>query len=109
MRRQYSVKPGKASSVVGFITGLLFVGIGLVVVIPGAGLFGVLWTAVAAMICALNGINLFSKKGISTHHVVVEDVDSVDKRLEHVRSLYQQGLITPEEYEAKRKELLDEL
>ena len=73
-------------------------------------LFGLLWTGVAVAICVMHGINLFSKKGIATHEVIVDDADaSVAQRLEEVRALYEQGLITQAEYEAKRKELLDQL
>ena len=58
----------------------------------------------------MHGINLFSKKGISTHELIVDDADrSVEQRLEQVRALYEQGLITQAEYEEKRKELLDQL
>ena len=110
MRRRLSVKPGKAPSAMGFIVGLAFVFIGIVVVIPSAGVFGLLWTGVAAAICVMHGINLFSKKGISTHEVIMDDTDrSAAQRLEEVHALYQQGLITQEEYESKRKELLDQL
>ena len=40
--KKYSVRPPKYQSLVGFIVGILFVLIGLVAVIPGAGVFGVL-------------------------------------------------------------------
>lgn len=40
----------------------------------------------------------------------MDDADrSVEQRLEQVRALYEQGLITQAEYEEKRKELLDQL
>lgn len=110
MRRRVSVKPGKGPSAMGFVVGLAFVVLGVVVVIPNAGLFGLLWTGAAVAICVMHGVNLFSKKGIATHEVIVDDADaSVAQRLEEVRALYEQGLITQAEYEAKRKELLDQL
>lgn len=110
MRRRVSVKPGKGPSALGFVVGLVFMVIGVTVVIPSAGLFGLLWTGVAIAICVMHGINLFSKKGISTHELIVDDADrSVEQRLEQVRALYEQGLITQAEYEEKRKELLDQL
>lgn len=110
MRRRVSVRPGKTPSAMGFVVGLAFVALGVVVVIPNAGLFGLLWTGVAAAICVTHGINLFSKKGVATHEVIVDDGDaSVAQRLEEVHALYEQGLITQAEYEAKRKELLDQL
>ena len=39
MRRRVSVKPGKGPSAMGFVVGLAFVVLGVVVVIPNAGLF----------------------------------------------------------------------
>ena len=103
MRRRVSVKPGKGPSSIGFVVGLAFVVLGVVVVI-------LLWTGVAVAICVMHGINLFSKKGIATHEAIVDDADaSMAQRLEEVRALYEQGLITQAEYEAKRKELLDQL
>ena len=43
-KKSVKVKPGKTQSKIGFVAGILFVLIGLVVVIPTFGLFGVVWT-----------------------------------------------------------------
>ena len=115
MRRNIKVKPGKAQSTMGFVTGLIFVGIGLFVVIPVFGPFGIFWTLIAVAITVTNGINAFGKKGVASHEIVVEDGrseeerSSVEQRLEEARSLYDRGLITKEEYEAKRAEILKDL
>lgn len=115
MRRNIKVKPGKAQSTMGFVTGLIFVGIGLFVVIPVFGPFGIFWTLIAVAITVTNGINAFGKKGVASHEIVVEDGrseeerSSAEQRLEEARSLYDRGLITKEEYEAKRAEILKDL
>ena len=118
--KRIRVRPGKASSTVGFIMGLIFVGIGICFAIPFAGLFGVFWTAIAVAITVLNGVNAFGKRGVATHEIVIDGeniTDSIDfsqnqeikTRLANLQDLYESRLITAEEYEQKRKEILDEV
>ena len=64
-------------------------------------------------LCDKNG---FSNEGIATHEIVIEDgVESsdtgedIEAKLIKLSSLYEQRLITKEEYDEKRKQLLDEL
>ena len=115
MRRNIKVRPGKTQSIMGFVVGLVFVGIGLFVVIPVFGPFGIFWTLIAVAITVTNGINAFGKKGVASHEIVVEDGrseeerSSAEQRLEEARSLYDRGLITKEEYEAQRAEILKDL
>ena len=58
--KRIKVKPGKTQSKMGFIVGILFVVLGVFVVIPTFGLFGLIWTGVAAMIAFMNYKNGFS-------------------------------------------------
>ena len=115
MRRNIKVKPGKTQSAMGFTVGIIFVGIGLFVVIPIFGPFGIFWTLIAVAITVTNGMNAFGKKGVASHEIVVEDdsgggdAPSAEQRLEEARTLYDRGLITKEEYEAKRAEILRDL
>ena len=130
-RKQIEIKPGKGPSGAGFLGGLIFCVIGLFVVIPIFGAFGILWTLVAAVITVFHGMNLFSEKGMASYQVSIEDggeaeengskedhgetaagqeaVSSVEERLLQLRRLYEDRLITAEEYEVKRKEILEEL
>lgn len=130
-RKQIDIKPGKGPSSAGFLGGLIFCVIGLFVVIPVFGGFGILWTLVAAVITVFHGVNLFSEKGIASYQVSIEDgseaekngmkedpgrtaggqeaASSVEERLLQLRSLYEDRLITAEEYEAKRKEILEDI
>ena len=68
--KRIKVKPGRRQSMVGFFAGIVFCLIGLFVVIPGAGLFGVFWTLLAVVITVSNGMNTFSDKGPSSHEII---------------------------------------
>lgn len=132
MSKNIKVKPGKGQSMTGFIGGLIFCAIGLFIVIPTFGAFGILWTLFAVVITVMNGMNAFSDKGIPTHEITIEDETgdpvaqtealssvssnavrkakgSVEERLLKVDDLYQRGLISSEEREQKRKEILNEI
>ena len=123
--KKVKVKPGKEQSKVGFIVGLIFVLIGLIVVIPTFGVFGIFWTVVAAFIAYSHYKNGFTDEGFPTHEIIIDeeelagmrecagtkdfDGESIEERLKTLASLYDQGLISGEEYEAKRKEILSEI
>lgn len=131
--KRIKVKPGKAQSKAGFGVGIIFLLIGCFIVIPTFGLFGIFWTAVAGVITFMNYKNAFSDEGIVTHEIIVDedsdrgddvgagntyarnagygspvDGNDIEAKLKKLESLYNQGLINHEEYEAKRKEFLDE-
>ena len=111
------------------IVSVFFVIIGVTFVIPNAGLFGVVWTLVAVCFVVMGVFNLVRKNGLA--HRVGYDVDtdveqsivglmedvaessgpaaSVQERLEQLNALYEQQLITKEEYDAKRKDILSDL
>lgn len=127
MARKIRVRPGKGQSMLGFLVGLGFCGIGIFLVMPTMGVFGVLWTGMAAAITVMNGINAFSDRGVSSHEILIEE-DRLDEiaeepkgpdpadlrrdielRLQAAEELYQAGTITKEEYEAKRQEILKAL
>ena len=61
-RKRVTYRPSKAGSVFGGVAGIIFVGIGLFVVIPTFGPFGVLWTLLAAGITAASFYQAFGKK-----------------------------------------------
>ena len=125
-RRRIRVRPGKAASLVSFVVGIAFVVIGLVAVIPMAGPFGLLWTGVAVAITVMNGVNAFGKKGVASMEIETEEPEAapaeeethdhipsmaldVRERLEQLKDLREAGLITGEEYETKREEILRDL
>ena len=126
-RKRVRVKPGKAQSTVSFVVGLAFVLVGLVMVVPTFGPFGLLWTGVAVAITVINGLNAFGKKGVPTMEIYSEEEDEVpspareghdhipstalttQERLEQLQTLKEAGLLTDEEYRNKREEILREL
>ena len=127
-RRRVRVKPGKAQSTMGFVVGIVFVLIGLFMVIPVFGLFGLLWTGMAVAITVVNGLNAFGKKGVPTMEIYSEEEDdevpsparedhdhipstalTTQERLEQLQTLKEAGLLTDEEYRNKREEILREL
>ncbi len=116
-RKRIKVQPSKAQSKFGFIVGILFVLIGLVVAIPNFGLFGVVWTGVAALIAFIHFKNGFTADGVSMHEIVIEEEketierpkeENIEEKLIKLDSLYKRKLISKEEYEKKRREMLDE-
>ena len=108
MRRRMRYRPSRANCIFGGIVGIIFTCIGLFVAIPTAGAFGVLWTLIA-----------MAAGKVSAGSWSIEEEDegrdgapggkSAQDRLTELRSLYDRGLISREEYEAKRKEILEEL
>jgi hypothetical protein len=99
----------------GMIVGIIFVGIGLVVVIPTFGPFGLFWTLVAVAITVFNAINVFSESGVAGTEIIQEGGEPsgteplpFDERLRRLEQLKREGLVTDEEYQRKRAELLDE-
>lgn len=134
-RRRVTYRPSKAQGAFGMVWGGIFVLIGLVVVIPTFGPFGILWTLAALGITVMNGLHAFGKKYMGPE-IRIEDEEGYGEgpesfeqqhpsspapeghdhipstaldareRLEQLESLKTAGLITREEYEQKRKEIL---
>ena len=110
MSKRIHVRPGKGQSKVGFAVGIIFCLLGVFVVIPTFGLFGIFWTAVAGWIAYSHYRNGFTDEPLDSHVIDIEDdAGGTESRLRKLQSLYDQSLITYEEYEQKKKEILDEL
>ena len=126
-RKRVTYRPSKTGSVLGGVVGVIFVLIGLFVVIPtfsmGGGfgaIFGVFWTILAAVIAGTNFYQAFGKgyigpeihieeAGKSEHAQDAPAPGDAQARLTELRQLYDQRLITQEEYEQKRREILEKL
>jgi hypothetical protein len=115
MLRRGHVRPGKLPSAAGLFVGILFIVIGITHAIPTFGGFGVVWTLVAIAITAFNGYNLFSGRGVSLYDVDVDTreerdpaPEGFDTKLRKLTRLREDGLITDEEFERKRAEILSE-
>lgn len=128
--RRYRIRPSKEMRPVGIVFSILyvvvacfFVFIGVTQLIPsGAGGFGLLWTGMAACFAIYGVYSLVSllrhkeSGGLYGMEIVDESTASgnavssnTEQRLQELRRLYDQSLITEEEYEAKRQEILKEL
>jgi hypothetical protein len=109
MAYRIGVKPGKAASVAGMVVGSLFIFLGIAVVVPTFGAFGLLWTAVAGVITLFYAYNFFSSRGVSAYEVNVESlegVDDLDAGLRKLTKLKDDGLLSDQEYELKRAEVM---
>ena len=122
-RKRVTYRPGKANGVFGIVCGGIFVLIGLFIAIPAFGAFGVLWTLFALGTTGYCAYAAFGKQYSGPEISIEEEGDdgfldptagesrgtSAKDRLTELRTLYEQRLITQEEYEEKRKEILKEL
>lgn len=114
------IKPGMVPSLIGVIVGVLFVILGLTVFIPltnaagfPASIFAIIWTVIAAASTLYYGINLFRRGGVSSYDIDVETTPAeatgepdFDEKLRKLAQLKQDGLLSSEEYLAKRAELM---
>ena len=131
-RRKVTYRPRKAQGVFSVVWGGVFVLIGLFFAIPAAGPFGLLWTAAAIAITAMSAYQAFGKKYHGPEiHIEEENVENPPEqgqspggeahdhipsmaldakaRLEQLETLKAAGLITQEEYQKKRSEILRDL
>lgn len=121
MSKKIYVKPSKSQSKFAFFVGIGFCLIGLFLVIPTFGLFGVVWTMIAGWITYSAWKGGFTKDSMPTRVIEIEDTDdtiqrkqayssnSVEERLKSLQNLYEQRLITKEEYDQKKQEILKDL
>ena len=113
--RHIRVKPSKPISVMGLAVGIIFVILGLVVIVPQFGLFGIFWTLVAGAIAVYHGVNVFSQRGAPLYQVDVdggeqrETSPDVASRLQQLENLKRDGLVSDGEYEEQRARILKEL
>lgn len=116
------------------IVGFVFVVMSITEIIPANGLFGLVFLA-AGLFSVINGIRLAVSKNDISHRVgydvetdlersivglteevpdttaepLTPPVTSVEQRMESLKNLYDRQLITTEEFEQKRQEILREL
>lgn len=121
-RHRVTYRPSKAQGAMGAVFGGIFILIGLFVVIPTFGPFGILWTLAAVAITVMNGYQAFGKGYVGPEINIEEDTPQVEspsptppadlnakERLEQLQALLDGGLITREEYDKKREEILSRL
>ena len=74
-RRRVTYRPSKAQGVFGVVWGGIFVLIGLVVVIPTFGPFGILWTLIAVGITVMNGLHAFGTRYVGPEIRIEDEED----------------------------------
>ena len=139
MSKKIHIRPSNSQSKAGFVVGIVFCLLGWFVVTPIFGPFGLLWTAFAGWITYTHWRNGFTDNKISSRVIEIEDTEDgnvmvtshqgfrtysagyetskqasenggdIESRLKSLQSLYDQRLITREEYDKKKQELLKEL
>jgi hypothetical protein len=114
MPRKLRVRENPTQSLFGGIVGLVFVGIGIGAIIPQAGAFGYIWTAAACIGTAMSFYNAFSSEGIAKGIVEVPDEEprpatDPEARLRKLEDLRAKSLITPAEYEERRRAILEQI
>ena len=113
-RRSYRYRPNKVQSIIGIAAGVLFIFIGVFEVIPSTGFFGVVWTLFAVGITIGNAYAAFSGKGYGSWEMdengpaAGESGLDFEEKLQKLQRLYDQRLITQEEYDKKRAEIMEE-
>lgn len=119
MRRRMRYRPSKASCIFGGIVGIIFTGIGVFAVIPTFGAFGILWTLIALGMAIYQFAMAAGKVSMGSWSIEEEGTGaeegngpggkSAQDRLTELQNLYDRRLISQEEYEKKRQEILEEL
>lgn len=121
MRRRVRYTPSKPSMILSLVVGVLFIIIGLFVAIPNFGLFGIVWTLIAVGITIANALPLFSDKAEYRSGMIIEEDDALspapvnysgrtrEERLAELSDLYEKRLITREDYDRRREEILKEI
>jgi hypothetical protein len=111
------VKPSKGASLFGMIIGILFVVLGVTMVLPSFGIFGIIWTLIAVGMTIMHGYNFFTHQGFSEWEVDVEPRSSglsmqiqndFEAKLRKIERLKAEGILSEEEYQLKRSEILKE-
>lgn len=119
------LRPSKEKSILAMIGSFIMLGIGVFIVIPKFGSFGILWTVMALAIGIYHAYLAFSEKSMETEvHFdnynyqqndifkqtpkTLEKVD-IEDRLKKLTSLKTKNLITDQEYQEKREEIIRDL
>jgi hypothetical protein len=114
---QGRVRPSKGVSAIGVAVGIFMLVIGLTTVGTAGGAFMIFWIFAVLAITGFYAYNLISERGAA---FTVIDVDtrqaqppspprSTQERLSELDLLRQQGMVTDQEYQEKRRQILGDL
>ena len=96
--------PNLTQVVVGMVWGGILALLGLLVMIPVFGGFGIFWTLVGAIFTVLHAWQFFVKK-----YPMFRRDQATIRQLNQLESLRTAGLMTDQEYQQKKKNILEEL
>jgi biopolymer transport protein ExbB/TolQ len=105
------VKPTKEASLLGLIVSFFFLIIGFAI-IPIFGPFGVIWLIFVILILVYYALNAFSEEGLALEEIQFEqtgkrdEIDDLEEKLRKLARLREEGLLTEEEYQRKREEVI---
>jgi uncharacterized membrane protein len=109
---------GRGLSFIGMLAGLVMIVVGIES-INTSGILGVFWTTIAGGFTIFSAFNAFSARAIATQEIGIIDIeDSSDSRIDHtdvadrferLKRLRMDGLITEEEYQQKRGDIVNKL
>ena len=105
------------------IVGIIFISLGFIFIIPNFGIFGYVWMIISILIITLPIIRTIQlnfkirrNSKIQTsdnNHIATGFENNIlndnSSRLKEIEKLYNNGLITKEEYENKRKEIINNI
>ncbi|WDU83306.1 SHOCT domain-containing protein [Caloramator sp. Dgby_cultured_2] len=110
MGKKIIVKQSKEQAIFSMIVGLIFVIIGITIAIPNFGLFGIFWTLIAFLIFGSSVYNVINKRGLPSWSAEIEDNielnEDFETKLRKLNRLKEDGLITEEEFQIKREEIM---
>ena len=117
MPQRLRVRQNPVASFFGGVVGIVFFIVGVAFGIPHAGAFGMVWTLVALIGAVASFYNAFSDKGIADRVIDVPDDHAAtawqsadtEARLRQLDDLENKGLLTPAEYQERRRKILDAL
>jgi flagellar motor component MotA len=119
---QMRVRPSKPASIMGVVIGAAFIVIGITMSrqtfadakAPWFGkFFVILWTVMAAAIFTYHATNLIRRRGVADRIVDTDQPDSplgrTENRLKELSDLRAKNLITEEEFQNRRTQILNEV
>jgi len=109
------VKVSKSHSLLGMIIGVVFLILGFTIAVPTGDRFGIFLTCAAGVFILFYCYNFFSNRGVSLFEVdmrlregLLGEREDFDLKLRKLAKLQEDGLITAEEAETKRAEILEQ-
>lgn len=109
MNKNFKMRPELRPSIGVLVMACIFLVIGLFIVIPQAGWFGVWWTFIALIVVGIQAFRYWQFQSLLEKEFFIDKIKrcpSLEERLKKLKSIYQKGYISKAEYEQRKKEIL---